>query len=54
MYLLYPSQSPCPSLQVDLLYLHNSAEAQLASVGREAFSERLLEAFKFLEGEELL
>ena len=36
--------------QVDLLYLHNAAEAQLAIVGRENFTEKLLLAFKFLEG----
>ena len=34
-----------------MLYLHNAAEAQLASVGREVFTEKLLAAFKFLEGE---
>lgn len=34
---------------VDLLYLHNAAEAQLASVGGEEFTTRLREAFGFLE-----
>ena len=38
-------------MQVDLLYLHNAAEAQLVAVGREVFSQRLLDAFRFLEGE---
>ena len=36
---------------MDLLYLHNAAEAQLVAVGREVFSQRLLDAFRFREGE---
>jgi hypothetical protein len=37
------------SWQVDLLYLHNAAEAQLEKVGREVFMERLKAAFQGLE-----
>jgi aryl-alcohol dehydrogenase-like predicted oxidoreductase len=35
---------------VDLLYLHNAADAQLPIVGRERFLERLEEAFELYEG----
>jgi len=34
---------------VDLLYLHNAPDAQLASVGREEFGRRLEAAFRLLE-----
>ncbi len=34
---------------VDLLYLHNAADAQLPAVGKTAFLSRLEEAFAFLE-----
>lgn len=34
---------------IDLLYLHNSAEAQLASIGFDNYLNRLGEAFTFLE-----
>ncbi|MGI0053503.1 MAG: aldo/keto reductase, partial [Thermoplasmata archaeon] len=34
---------------LDLLYLHNAPDAQLARVGREVFLERLEEAFAFYE-----
>ena len=34
---------------IDLLYLHNSAEAQLETVGPNEYYERLLEAFSFYE-----
>ena len=34
---------------VDLFYLHNAAEMQLQELGREAFMQRLLLAFQFLE-----
>lgn len=36
---------------IDLLYLHNSTDAQLPTIGRTAFGGRLAEAFAFLEGE---
>ncbi len=36
---------------IDLLYLHNAADAQLAAIGPEAFGERLRSAFRRLEGE---
>ena len=35
---------------IDLLYLHNAADAQLPSVGRERFLARLEEAFRLYEG----
>lgn len=35
---------------VDLLYLHNAAEAQLPSIGRDAFLGRLEETFRLYEG----
>lgn len=34
---------------IDLLYLHNAADAQLPKVGREEFMRRLRSAFEFLE-----
>lgn len=34
---------------VDLLYLHNAADAQLEAVGRRVFMERLAAAFEFYE-----
>jgi aryl-alcohol dehydrogenase-like predicted oxidoreductase len=34
---------------IDLLYLHNGPDAQLPAVGREAFLERLEEAFRLYE-----
>jgi hypothetical protein len=34
---------------VDLLYLHNPGEAQLAQIGPEAFMQRLHAAFEFCE-----
>lgn len=34
---------------VDLMYLHNAAESQLAHVGRETFMQRLRLAFEFYE-----
>lgn len=34
---------------IDLVYLHNSAEAQLQAVGPEEYFNRLLEAFSFYE-----
>jgi aryl-alcohol dehydrogenase-like predicted oxidoreductase len=34
---------------VDLLYLHNAAEAQLPTVGHEGFLDRLAEAFRLYE-----
>ena len=35
---------------VDLLYLHNPAEAELEEVGLRTFEQRLVEAFAFYEG----
>lgn len=35
---------------VDLLYLHNAADAQIPAVGREEFSSRLGRAFRLYEG----
>ncbi len=35
---------------IDLLYLHNAADAQIPSVGRARFLERLEEAFRLYEG----
>ena len=35
---------------IDLLYLHNAAEAQLPSIGRQEFLGRLEEAFRVYEG----
>lgn len=40
---------PATGSQVDLLYLHNAAESQLAPLGQKAFVARLSEAFGFLE-----
>lgn len=34
---------------IDVLYLHDAAEVQMAAVGKEQFLERLLAAFRFLE-----
>ena len=34
---------------IDLIYLHNAAESQIAEVGREEFLNRLREAFAFYE-----
>lgn len=45
-----PPSLPPPPLQLDLLYLHNSAEAQIEVVGRNTFMTRLEAAFVFLEG----
>lgn len=42
-----PSALPC--LQVDLLYLHNPAEMQLAAIGTDAFMQRLKAAFSWAE-----
>lgn len=36
---------------IDLAYLHNSTDAQLPTLGRTAFGERLAELFEFYEGE---
>jgi hypothetical protein len=37
--------------QVDLLYLHNSAEVLLPALGRVEYMERLEEAFRVCESE---
>ncbi len=39
----------CLCVQVDVLYVHNPAEAQLVALGRTAFMERLKAAFVALE-----
>ena len=35
---------------IDLLYLHNSAEAQIPTVGKKAYLENLRDVFEFYEG----
>ena len=37
-------------MQVDLLYLHNPAEMQLATLGPQPFMQLLREAFTWAEG----
>ena len=36
-------------IQVDLLYLHNPAEMQLAALGTDTFMQRLEQAFRWAE-----
>jgi len=51
-YLAYQLDKSLANLGVetlDLMYLHNAAESQLAEVGREVFMQRLSKAFEFYE-----